>query len=94
MIFFIKLIQPVSKPKFKPKVKPKFKPKFKIKMPQQTPLEKTLGKRKYAESFDPSTFDDDRYGQHISADFFDTHTGHGVFVISENSKININIQTK
>lgn len=65
-------------------------------MPQQTqpppPLEKTLGKRKYAESFDPSTFDDDRYAQHISTDFFDTNIGHGVFPISKNTKINIHIQ--
>ena len=59
-------------------------------MPQQTqpPLEKTLGKRKYAESFDPSTFDDDRYAQHISHDFFDTHIGHGVFPISKNTQTN------
>ena len=60
-------------------------------MPPQTPLEKKLGKRKYAESFDPSTFDDDRYGQHISAVFFDTHIGHCVFVISKNKHVNINI---
>ena len=58
------------------------------KMPQQIPLEKTLGKRKYAESFDPSTFDDDRYAQHISPDFFDTHIGHGVFPISKNTQTN------
>jgi len=60
-------------------------------MPQQMPLEKTLGKRKYAESFDPSSFDDDRYAQHIGADFFDTNIGHGVFIISKNNHVNINI---
>ena len=62
-------------------------------MPQQTqpPLEKTLGKRKYTESFDPSTFDDDRYAQHISTNFFDTNIGHGVYPISKNNHVNINI---
>ena len=76
------------------KTKPKSKSNKPNKMPQQTqpPLEKTLGKRKYAESFDPSTFDDDRYAQHISADFFDTNIGHGVFPICKNTKINIHIQ--
>lgn len=37
-----------------------------------------LGKRKFNETFDSSTFDDDRYSQHISIDFFKNNTGHGV----------------
>jgi len=30
------------------------------------------GKRKFQDSFESDTFDDDRYGQHISSDFFKT----------------------
>ena len=35
-----------------------------------------LGKRKFCQSFDQTTFDDDRYAQHIPADFFATNVGH------------------
>jgi len=34
-----------------------------------------LGKRKFTENFD---VDDERYGQHISDDFFNNHIGHNV----------------
>lgn len=50
----------------------------------QTPLQtqnpspgtSVLGKRKFCQSFDQTTFDDDRYAQHIPADFFHTNVGH------------------
>lgn len=35
-----------------------------------------LGKRTYSNSFNSDTYDDERYGQHISGDFFETNTGH------------------
>lgn len=37
-----------------------------------------LGKRKYQDAFDDDTFDDVRYGQHISSNFFETNVGHCV----------------
>jgi hypothetical protein len=37
-----------------------------------------LGKRKFVESFDIETFDDERYGQHISSEFFQNSMGHNV----------------
>lgn len=35
-------------------------------------------KRKFDEAADSSTFDDERYNQHISNDFFKTNVGHDV----------------
>jgi len=37
-----------------------------------------LGKRKFVESFDIETFDDERYGQHIGSAFFVNSVGHNV----------------
>lgn len=42
-----------------------------------------LGKRKFNEAFDATTFDDDRYGQHINTDFFNTNVGHNVVQVAE-----------
>jgi hypothetical protein len=51
-----------------------------------------LGKRKYDDAFGKNKevegYDDQRYGQHIGATFFDTHYGHGVYV--ENYKVPTN----
>ena len=44
--------------------------------PTPTPSPSVLGKRKFCQSFDQTTFDDDRYAQHIPADFFHTNVGH------------------
>jgi hypothetical protein len=40
--------------------------------PKRTQIASTQGKRKFQDSFESDTFDDDRYGQHISSDFFKT----------------------
>ncbi len=47
----------------------------------------TLGKRKFHDAFESETFDDSRYGQHISSDFFDKNVGHNSIQISEERKI-------
>lgn len=39
-------------------------------------LVSVLEKRKFDEAFDQTTFEDDRYGQHIASDFFEKNTGH------------------
>ena len=39
-------------------------------------LQTSLGKRKYCQSFEQSTFEDDRYQQHIDNKFFSTNVGH------------------
>ena len=44
--------------------------------PLKTHLPSLLGKRKFCQSFDPTTFDDERYSQHISEEFFNTNVGH------------------
>jgi len=38
-----------------------------------------LGKRKFVDSFDIETFDDERYGQHIGSAFFVNSLGHNVY---------------
>lgn len=38
-----------------------------------------LGKRKLIDTFGEGHFDEERYGQEISPDFFKTHIGHGVY---------------
>lgn len=40
---------------------------------KRIPLVSTQGKRKFQGAFDETTFDDARYGQHISYDFFKTN---------------------
>jgi hypothetical protein len=40
-----------------------------------------LGKRKFNESFDTETFDDERYGQHIDSAFFVNSVGHNVHYV-------------
>ena len=40
--------------------------------PKWTQIASNQGKRKFQDSFESETFDDDRYGQHISYDFFKT----------------------
>jgi hypothetical protein len=40
--------------------------------PKRIPLVSTQGKRQFQDAFKSDTFDDDRYGQHISCDFFKT----------------------
>jgi len=37
-----------------------------------------LGKRKFEETFGIELFDDERYGQHISSEFFQNAVGHNV----------------
>jgi len=39
-----------------------------------------LGKRKFNHAFESESFDDDRYGQHITSDFFDKNVGHDVIL--------------
>ena len=55
--------------------------------PTNPPLTTNLGKRKYADSFDPATYEDTRYCQRIADDFFKNNIGHGVHV-STHSKNN------
>jgi hypothetical protein len=38
------------------------------------------GKRKYSRAFATNSYDDARYGQHISDTFFATNYGHGVYI--------------
>ena len=38
------------------------------------------GKRKYSRAFSTNSYDDARYGQHISDTFFTTNYGHGVYI--------------
>lgn len=38
------------------------------------------GKRKYSRAFSTNSYDDARYGQHISDAFFTTNYGHGVYI--------------
>jgi len=45
----------------------------------KTHLPSVIGKRKFCQSFDPTTFDDERYSQHISGEFFNTNVGHLVY---------------
>ena len=46
-----------------------------------------LGKRKFNNAFHEQTFDDARYGQHISSDFFYKNVGHSVIERKDNVKI-------
>jgi hypothetical protein len=39
-------------------------------------LSSVLEKRKFGIAFDQTTFDDERYGQHIASDFFEKNMGH------------------
>jgi hypothetical protein len=39
-------------------------------------LSSVLEKRKFGIAFDQTTFDDERYGQHIATDFFEKNIGH------------------
>ena len=41
-------------------------------------IESVLGKRKYKNTFEEATFEDARYDQHISVNFFETNMGHTV----------------
>ena len=38
-------------------------------------LSSVLEKRKFGNAFDQTTFDDERYGQHIASDFFENNMG-------------------
>lgn len=38
------------------------------------------GKRKYSRAFATNSYEDARYGQHISDTFFTTNYGHGVYI--------------
>jgi len=38
------------------------------------------GKRKYSRAFSTNSYEDARYGQHISDTFFTTNYGHGVYI--------------
>ena len=64
-----------------PPVSPKkpifgFQGPFKLRRETNWKCLSTLGKRKFHEAFDSE--DDERYGQHISADFFKNNVGHSV----------------
>jgi hypothetical protein len=41
--------------------------------PKRIPHESALGKRRFQDAFVIETFDDDRYGQHISSNFFEAN---------------------
>ena len=45
--------------------------------PKRMQLLSSQGKRKFQDSFESDTFDDDRYGQHISYDFFKENIASG-----------------
>lgn len=51
-------------------------PLTQLQTPIQSSTPSVLGKRKFCQSFDPTTFDDERYSQHISEEFFNTNVGH------------------
>jgi hypothetical protein len=58
-------------------------PKINSRGPQVEELDEVkpvsiLGKRNFNDAFEYKTFDDSRYGQHISSDFFQTNVGHSV----------------
>lgn len=55
--------------------------------PKRMPIVSTQCKRKFCNAFDDNTFDDDRYGQHISSDFFKSKT-HSVNKNIENNYVN------
>ena len=42
-----------------------------------SPKPVSQGKRQFQDAFESDTFDDDRYGQHISSDFFKTKNSSG-----------------
>ena len=49
-------------------------------MSAKTTKTSNLGKRKFTEAFGEEEFDDSRYGNHISSDYFEKGgIGHGVF---------------
>jgi hypothetical protein len=48
-----------------------------------------LSKRKYEDAFGSETFDDERYGQHISNNYFEKSIGHDVhYKVSNKTVIN------
>ena len=48
-----------------------------------------LSKRKFEDAFDSETFDDERYQQHISNNYFENSTGHSVhYEVSNKTVIN------
>lgn len=51
-----------------------------------------LSKRNFDDAFYLSTYDDNRYGQHISDDFFKNNTGHDVLQEMNPMKSNENIK--
>jgi len=72
---------PVKRPDFftPAPVSPKkaaFEGPFKLRRETNWKCVSTLGKRKFHEAFDSE--DDERYGQHIGADFFAINVGHNV----------------
>jgi predicted aldo/keto reductase-like oxidoreductase len=46
---------------------------------KNTFIPSVLSKRKFEDAFDIETFDDERYSQHISNDYFDKSHGHDVY---------------
>ena len=76
-------------------------PKFNSRGPQVEELDdfkpvSILGKRKFNDAFHEKTFDDARYGQHISSDFFEAvlpsgekNVGHSV--VQEHKRENVKI---
>jgi hypothetical protein len=68
----------LDKKTFSPKSKSSIEEKQTFK-----PLVSILGKRKFYEAFEQSTFDDDRYDQHLIDDFFNTNVGHNVLQVKE-----------
>jgi hypothetical protein len=67
-------------------------PKFNSRGPQVEELDdfkpvSILGKRKFNNAFHEQTFDDARYGQHISSDFFEANVGHSVIERKDDVKI-------
>jgi hypothetical protein len=60
--------------------------------PNNVIIHSILSKRNFDDAFNPSTYDDDRYRQHISNDFFKNNTGHGVLQETNQRKSRENIK--
>ena len=50
--------------------------------PKQLKRDTILGKRKFEQSFAPESFEDERYGQPISNEFFQKNIGHSVVQVA------------
>jgi hypothetical protein len=58
----------------------------------ELPIGSVLGKRKMEDAFGLGMNDEERYGQKIPSDFFNTNIGHNVFI--KNDHVNSDINKK